>query len=61
MISADQARSAILERVPVLGTVTLSIRRAAGYRLADDVVASSDVPPFENAAMDGYAVRSAEA
>ncbi len=60
MISADQARSTIIERVPVLGTVTMSLRRAAGHHLAADILALTDVPPFDNAAMDGYAVRSAE-
>lgn len=60
MISVDEARSAVLERAPVLGAVTLSLRRAAGLRLAADVRAESDVPPFDNAAMDGYAVRAAD-
>lgn len=60
MISADRALELILERVPLLGTVTLSAGRAAGYRLAGDVAALSDVPPFDNAGMDGYAVRSVD-
>jgi molybdopterin molybdotransferase len=60
MISAEQARALILERVPVLGQVTVSARRAAGRRLAADVVSGSDVPPFDNAAMDGYAVHSSD-
>jgi molybdopterin molybdotransferase len=60
MISAGQALSAVLGRVPALGTVTLSLRRAGGYRLAHDIAARHDVPPFDNAGMDGYAVRSAD-
>ncbi len=60
MISADEAQRLIVERVPVLGTVTVSLRRATGRRLAADILATSAVPPFDNSAMDGYAIRSAE-
>lgn len=60
MISAEQARSTILERVPVLGPVSLSVRRAGGHRLHADLAAPVNVPPFDNSAMDGYAVRSGD-
>ncbi len=60
MISAEEARSTILERVPVLGTVSRSLRRAGGCRLGADLTAPVNVPPFDNSAMDGYAVRSEE-
>jgi molybdopterin molybdotransferase len=60
MTSAGQALSAILDRVPLLGTITVSLRRAEGLRLARDVAARHDVPPFDNAGMDGYAVRSSD-
>jgi len=60
MISAAEALSAILDRVPLLGTATLSLRRAEGRRLAHDVPARHDVPPFDNAGMDGYAIRSSD-
>ncbi len=60
MISAEQARSTILERVPVLGPVSLSVRRAGGHRLHGDLAAPVNVPPFDNSAMDGYAVRSGD-
>lgn len=35
-------------------------RTAAGLVLADDVVAGEFVPPFDNSAVDGYAVRAAD-
>lgn len=60
LIDAAPALAAILDRVPPLGTVTVSLRRAEGLRLAHDVVAGHDVPPFDNAGMDGYAVRSTD-
>jgi molybdopterin molybdotransferase len=41
-----------MERVPLLA--------AAGRVLARDVVAAGDVPPFDRAAMDGYAVRAGD-
>lgn len=49
-------RIAPIEDVELCPTVT-----AAGRVLAQDVVAALDVPPFANAAMDGYAVRAADA
>lgn len=40
---------------------TVPLARAAGRTLAADVVASRTQPPFPASAMDGYAVRSADA
>jgi molybdopterin molybdotransferase len=60
-ISLDEAR-AIIERsgTEISRVERVSIEQAQGRVLARDVVASSDVPPFSRAAMDGYAVRSAD-
>jgi molybdopterin molybdotransferase len=60
MISASDALNVILGRVPVLGTVTLSVRRALGHALAGKITAAVDVPHFDNSAMDGYAVIAAD-
>ena len=38
----------------------VGVRSAVGRVLAEDVVSRRDVPPFDRAAMDGYAVRSAD-
>jgi molybdenum cofactor synthesis domain-containing protein len=38
----------------------VALREARGRVLAQDVVAPGDVPPFARAAMDGYAVRTAD-
>ena len=43
--------------VAVTGTETVSLRQAAGRILAEDVIAERDVPPHDNSAVDGYAVR----
>jgi molybdenum cofactor synthesis domain-containing protein len=53
---------AIIDRaiVPIERTETISVLDANGRVLARDVAADADVPPFSRAAMDGYAVRSAD-
>ncbi len=58
MISADEALGMILDSVKPLGPITVSIPRALGHALRETIIAQEDVPPFDNAAMDGYAVRS---
>jgi molybdenum cofactor synthesis domain-containing protein len=57
----DQAR-AIVERTiaPIGRTEHIRVLDANGRVLARDVAADADVPPFSRAAMDGYAVRSAD-
>jgi molybdopterin molybdotransferase len=51
----------IRTRLPVLaGIETVPISRADGRVLAEDLVAPIDLPPFDNAAVDGYAVRAAD-
>lgn len=45
---------------PLERTVRLAIADADGRVLATDVVASADVPPFDRAVMDGYAVVAAD-
>jgi molybdopterin molybdotransferase len=60
-IPLDAAR-AIIDRVgePITRTETVAIEQANNRVVAKDVIASSDVPPFSRAAMDGYAVRAAD-
>ena len=43
-----------------LGDETVPLEDAAGRVLAADIVSPLDVPGFDRAAMDGYAVRGAE-
>ena len=54
-----KARLASLVRV-VTGHERVPLAEAAGRVLASDVVAPFDVPGFDRAAMDGYAVRASE-
>lgn len=41
-------------------TETITLRNAAGRVAVDDIRSSIDVPPFDRAAMDGYAVLSVD-
>jgi molybdopterin molybdotransferase len=60
-ITLADARAIIDAAVTPLDRVeTVSLRVASGRVLAERVLAHADVPPFSRAAMDGYAVRSAD-
>jgi molybdopterin molybdotransferase len=60
MISVEEALERILTLVPVLAPVDVPILDALGQALAEDVVSGMDIPPLDNTAMDGYAVRAAD-
>jgi len=56
----EEARTAVLGAVSRLGVEQVSIWECVGRVLADDILAAEDVPPFDNSAMDGFAVRAAD-
>lgn len=58
MISLEEAQTRILEALPALGAQKLKIATAAGRFLSEDILAPAELPPFDNSAMDGYAVRA---
>jgi molybdopterin molybdotransferase len=59
LLPVAEAERLIAERVaPVDGVETVPLREAAGRVLAEDIVAPLSVPPFDNSAVDGYAVRA---
>jgi molybdopterin molybdotransferase len=61
LMSIDDAHALIRERLtPVVGTRPASLLQADGCILAEPVRAPIDLPPFDNSAVDGYAVRSAD-
>jgi len=60
MISVEEARQRILEHFSALDSETKPLLDALGQVLAEDVVSSFDIPPLDNTAMDGYAVRAAD-
>jgi len=58
MLTYEEARGRILDRVSPLGVERVPLDAAAGRSLAGEVRAPGDFPPWDNSAMDGYAVRS---
>ena len=61
LIAVDEAVSRILDAAsPVVESEELDIQQSLGRILAEDVVSPINVPGYDNSAMDGYAVRSAE-
>jgi len=59
LLSVEQGRERILQAVTtVAAREQLHLRAAMGRILASPVASTVDVPPFDNSAMDGYAVRS---
>ncbi len=61
MISVDEALAEIRKAAAPLNVERVAIGDAAGRVLATDVTAAVSQPPFRSSAMDGYAVRFADA
>ena len=60
MTPLEDAQAFVLESCPPREPVTLPREQAGGLVLADVVVSTEIVPPFDNTAVDGYAVRSVD-
>ncbi len=59
LISREKAVKSLLEFIsPIDRTEFIPIERAVNRVLAKDLIANMDVPPFDRAAMDGYAVKA---
>jgi molybdopterin molybdotransferase len=59
-LTVAQARSTILDGVRPLGSEVRPLMDALGYALAEDVTSPVDLPPWNNSAMDGFAVRAGD-
>jgi len=60
VISVEQALEKILSYVDVMGAEPSPILDCLGQVLAEDIYSGIDVPPLDNTAMDGYALRSGD-
>ena len=60
MLSVDEARQRMLDTIPILPSEKQEILACTGYVLAEALHAKENIPPFDNSAMDGYAVRAAD-
>src|SRR3972149_4724981 len=58
VISVEEALERILSYVDVLEPEEKPILEALGQVLDEDLTSSFDIPPLDNTAMDGYAVRA---
>ncbi len=60
MISVEEAQAQVLKGATPLGIESVDLMEGVGRVLAEPLVAPHDLPPFDNAAMDGYALRAEE-
>lgn len=60
MISVAEAIRIVKNQTTKLQPEAIPLAEALGRYLADDIIADSDLPPFNRAQMDGYAVRAAD-
>ncbi|MBI3449519.1 MAG: molybdopterin molybdotransferase MoeA [Acidobacteria bacterium] len=61
MLGVDEALQAVLAAVAPLPSEEIALEDSPGRCLADAMVSSLDAPPFDRTAMDGYALRAADA
>ena len=60
MISYIEAIKKIFGHLPAPQAKKARLDAAYGYFLAEDIISGTDLPMFDNSAMDGYAVRSVD-
>ena len=60
MISVEEALKRVLSYIKVLDGVETPILECLGQVMAGDIYSSMDIPPKDNSAMDGYAVKAAD-
>ena len=60
MLSVETALSKVLELVDPLEPELSSVQNTLGQVLSEDIASNISLPPFDNSAMDGYAVQSSD-
>ncbi|MFQ5883308.1 MAG: gephyrin-like molybdotransferase Glp [Candidatus Methylomirabilales bacterium] len=58
MIAVEEARRIVLASVEAIGWEYVELLDALGRVVAEDITASEPMPPWDNAAMDGFALRA---
>lgn len=56
MVSIEEALKIIVSQTVTLTTRSETLTKAVGHHLSTSVVSPFDLPPFDNSAMDGYAI-----
>src|SRR5438876_692588 len=60
MIPVAKALQIVLDQTTSLPAESVALIDAMGCVLAEDIIADTDLPPFDRAQMDGYAVRASD-
>jgi molybdopterin molybdotransferase len=60
MISVEEALKILLSNLPKRKVEQIPFQSALGRVLAENLIATSDIPPFDRSALDGYAVLAAD-
>ncbi|MBZ0284891.1 MAG: molybdopterin molybdotransferase MoeA [Anaerolineae bacterium] len=60
LLNVDQALEQVLAHITLLPAEKVSLFESLNRTLAEDVTADSDIPPFPNSSMDGFAVHAAD-
>lgn len=60
MITVEKARKIVARETPKLKAERIALADAIGRVLAENIVADTDMPPFDRSQMDGYAVRATD-
>ncbi len=60
MIEPEEALKIILEETKIQHVEEVNLLDSLGYVLAENIISEVDIPPFDNSAMDGYAVCSVD-
>jgi molybdopterin molybdotransferase len=57
MISVEEAKQLIKSNIVANKKIIISLANAVNYNLSKDIIATINMPPFRQSAMDGYALR----
>ena len=60
MIEMDDAIRIVMENVQLMDVTTVDLMDALGHTLAEDVRSDINMPPFDKATMDGYALQGGD-
>ena len=60
LLSLEEALARMLDRLQPLPTTTIGVDESLGRFLAEPIVAHVTMPPWDNSAMDGFAVQAAD-
>ncbi len=60
LLNVDDALAQILSDIQQLDAETVALAESLDRVIADDIASPLDLPPFDNSAMDGYAIRHAD-